>query len=77
MEIQPNIQYIFDAKGNKTAAIVPISLWESMIKIEKNTQDQLKKKNPDSLFGILKGSSTLDEIEEYSKKVRREAIERT
>lgn len=76
MESKTNIQYIFDAHGKKTAVIVPISLWESMILQKDEEQFQLKRKKIESLFGILKNSSTLDEIDDYSRRTREGAFER-
>jgi hypothetical protein len=45
METKSDIQYIFDESGNKTAVIIPISLWESMerLDIKRNFQEKRKK----------------------------------
>jgi len=76
MESKTNIQYIFDDHGKKTAVIVPISLWESMVLQKDEEQSQSKRKKIESLFGILKNSSTLDEIDDYSRRAREGAFER-
>jgi len=76
MEIQTSIQYIFDANGNKTAVIIPISIWDSIMNTENTSRERMKKKNIESLFGVLKDSQTLDEVEEYTRNVREEAVNR-
>jgi len=76
MEIQADVQYIFDERGNKTAVIVPITLWESMMHMGIEKLSQSRRKNIESLFGILKDSPVLDEIEEYSRRTREGAVER-
>jgi hypothetical protein len=76
MEAQAEVQYIFDEKGNKTAVMVPITIWESMVYMGAENQFISKRKKIESLFGALRGSPILDEIEEYSRKTRNGAIER-
>ena len=45
MEIQTSIQYIYDAIGNKTAVIVPIFIWDSIMNTEDTRRERMKKKN--------------------------------
>ncbi|PWR73156.1 hypothetical protein ACKUB1_11680 [Methanospirillum stamsii] len=77
MEIQTNLQYIFDDRGNKTAVIIPIAMWESMIQMSDVKVTQARRKNIDLLFGALKDSPVLADIEEYSQKTREEGVENT
>jgi len=58
METKSDIQYIFDESGNKTAVIIPISLWESMERLDIKRNFQEKRKKIESLFGILRDSLT-------------------
>lgn len=43
---------------------------------EDTRRERMKKKNIESLFGVLKDSQTLDEVEEYTRNVREEAVNR-
>jgi hypothetical protein len=36
MTTKADIQYIFDERGNKTAVIIPISIWESILQSNKD-----------------------------------------
>lgn len=75
MEKKADIQYIFDENGKKTCVIIPVSLWKSMGRPYMDSIYQEKRKKIESLFGALKDSPILDEIDEYSQITRR-AIER-
>ena len=74
MEKKADIQYIFDENGKKTCLIIPVSLWESMEQTYMDSIYQEKCNKIESLFGVLKDSPILDEIDEYSQNTRR-AIE--
>ncbi len=74
MEKKADIQYIFDENGKKTGVIISVSLWESMGGTYMDSIYQEKRKKIESLFGVLKDSPILDEIDEYSQITRR-AIE--
>lgn len=76
MDTQTGVQYIFDDRGNKTAFIVPITIWESIEHNGIENQSTSKRKKIELLFGVLRGSQVLDEIEEYSQETRDGAIER-
>lgn len=76
MEIQDDIRYIFDERGNKAAVIVPITIWESMVHMGIENQNESRRKKVESLFGVLKNSPVLDEIEAYSRSTREGAVER-
>jgi len=76
MKKQANIQYIYDTQGEKTAVVVPITIWESLIHNKEEKLPDSKRKRIESLFGILKNSPILDEIEEYSRITRKETLER-
>lgn len=76
MEMKADIQYIFDESGNKTGVIIPISLWESMERLDMKSNIQEKRKKIESLFGILKDCPILDDIDEYSNITREGAVER-
>lgn len=76
MKNQANIQYIYNTLGEKTAVVVPITVWESLIHNNEEKLPDSKRKRIESLFGILKNSPILDEIEEYSRITRETALER-
>lgn len=76
MEAHADVQYIFDENGRKTAVIVPITMWETMIHKDQDYPAKMRQNKIESLFGTLKDSPVLDELEEYSRRTREGAVDR-
>jgi len=76
MKNQADILYIYDKQGEKTAVVIPITIWESLVHKKEEEFPESRRKKIESLFGILKESPILDEIEEYSRITREGAVER-
>ena len=59
------IEYIYDENGKKKSAVVPIEMWEKMIKKRDNTT---RKRDIKKYKGILK----INEIDDKIEKLRGE-----